>query len=78
MGASGIGIWQLVIILGIVFLLFGSKRLRHLGSDLGNALKGFKQAMSEPEPNVKTDAIENQSSAQATQAFSEATDKKPI
>ena len=45
MGFGGIGIWQLLIILVIVLLLFGTKRLRNLGSDLGNAVKGFKGAM---------------------------------
>ncbi|MEM6406325.1 MAG: twin-arginine translocase TatA/TatE family subunit [Pseudomonadota bacterium] len=76
MGASGISIWQLVIILGIVLLLFGSKRLRHLGSDLGNALRGFKQAMSDPDANAKTDAIESQHSTETTRTFSETTEKK--
>lgn len=47
MGIGGIGIWQLVIILVIVLLLFGTKRLRGLGGDLGGALKGFKKAMSD-------------------------------
>ena len=47
MGFGGIGIWQLLIILVIVLLLFGTKRLRNLGSDLGNAIKGFKGAMSD-------------------------------
>ena len=41
----GIGIWQLLIILAIVLVLFGAKRLRGVGSDLGSSLKGFKQAM---------------------------------
>ena len=41
----GISIWQLLIILAIVLVLFGAKRLRGLGSDLGGAVKGFKQAM---------------------------------
>ena len=76
MGASGIGIWQLIIILGIVLLLFGSKRLRHLGSDLGNALKGFKQALSDSGPNTRTKTIENPSSAEATQTAFTATEKK--
>ncbi|MEL6722472.1 MAG: twin-arginine translocase TatA/TatE family subunit [Pseudomonadota bacterium] len=67
MGASGIGIWQLAIILGIVLLLFGSKRLRHLGSDLGNALKGFKQAMSDPGENAKTEAIETRHATETTE-----------
>ena len=52
MGASGIGIWQLAIVLVIVLLLFGTKRLRNLGGDLGNAFKGFKSAISD---NDKTD-----------------------
>lgn len=45
MGLGGISIWQLLIILVIVLLLFGTKRLKNLGSDLGNAVKGFRNAM---------------------------------
>ncbi|TDY03929.1 twin-arginine translocase TatA/TatE family subunit [Thiohalophilus thiocyanatoxydans] len=48
----GIGIWQLVIILLIVLLLFGAKRVRNIGSDLGSAVKGFKSAVKDEE---KTD-----------------------
>ena len=43
----GVSIWQLLIILLIVLLLFGAKRLRTLGSDLGGAVKGFRDAMGE-------------------------------
>jgi sec-independent protein translocase protein TatA len=43
MGLGGISIWQLLIILAIVVMLFGTKRLRTLGSDLGSAVKGFPQ-----------------------------------
>ena len=43
----GISIWQLLIILAIVILLFGAKRLRNLGPDLGAAVKGFKQSMKD-------------------------------
>ena len=43
----GISIWQLAIILVIVLLLFGTKRLRNLGSDLGAAVKGFKGAVKD-------------------------------
>lgn len=46
---GGIGIWQLVIILVIVVMLFGTKKLKNLGSDLGGALKGFKTAIKEDE-----------------------------
>lgn len=45
----GISIWQLLIILAIVLLLFGTRRLKSIGSDLGGAIKGFKQAMHEGE-----------------------------
>jgi len=47
MGVGGIGIWQLLIILLIVVMLFGTKKLRNLGSDLGGALKGFKSAIKD-------------------------------
>lgn len=43
----GISIWQLLIILLIVLLLFGAKRLRNVGSDLGGAVKGFRDSMNE-------------------------------
>jgi sec-independent protein translocase protein TatA len=47
MGFGGIGIWQLVIILVIILLVFGTKKLKNLGHDLGGAIKGFKSAMDE-------------------------------
>ena len=49
--------WQLLIILAIVFLLFGTKRLRSLGSDLGSAIKGFKNSMSDDD--VKKSTLEH-------------------
>ncbi len=48
----GISIWQLLIILAIVLVLFGAKRLRNVGSDLGGAIKGFKQSMREGEEEI--------------------------
>ncbi len=53
---AGISIWQLLIILAIVLLLFGAKRLRNLGGDLGTAVKGFKSAMREGEEEGKNAA----------------------
>jgi len=44
---GGISVWQLLIIAVIVVLLFGTKKLRGLGSDLGGAVKGFKKAISD-------------------------------
>lgn len=49
MGIGGISVWQLLIILAIVIMLFGSKRLAGLGGDLGTAIKGFRQATREDE-----------------------------
>ena len=49
MGLGGISVWQLLIILVIVLAIFGTKRLRTLGSDLGSAVKGFRSAMNEAE-----------------------------
>ncbi|HCD1256930.1 Sec-independent protein translocase subunit TatA [Citrobacter sp. ANG330] len=46
---GGISIWQLVIIAVIVVLLFGTKKLGSIGSDLGASIKGFKKAMSDDE-----------------------------
>ena len=46
---SGISWPQLLIVLVIVLAIFGTKKLRTLGSDLGNAVKGFKSAMNEAE-----------------------------
>jgi sec-independent protein translocase protein TatA len=49
----GISIWQLLIVLAIVLVLFGAKRLRNVGSDLGSAIKGFRQAMREDDTGDK-------------------------
>lgn len=43
----GISIWQLLIVLGIVILIFGTKKLKDMGKDVGGAVKGFKSAMNE-------------------------------
>ena len=49
MGFGGISIWQLLIILLVVLVLFGSKKLRSIGSDLGQGIKGFKKAINDEE-----------------------------
>ncbi|MCH7816133.1 MAG: Sec-independent protein translocase subunit TatA [Proteobacteria bacterium] len=68
MGIGGIGIWQLMIILVIVVMLFGTKKLRNLGSDLGGALKGFKSAMKDE------DAEQEQVAEKSEQASGETID----
>ncbi|GLR72348.1 Sec-independent protein translocase subunit TatA [Agaribacter marinus] len=54
-------VWEIIIVLAIVILLFGTKKLRNVGSDLGTALKGFKKAMNEDEPkkDADFDAVES-------------------
>ena len=46
---GSLSIWHLVILLLVVLLIFGTKKLRNIGSDLGGAVKGFKEGMKEPE-----------------------------
>lgn len=55
MGVGGISIWQLLIILVIVLLLFGTKKLRNIGGDLGGAIKSFKKSMNEDGEEKKDD-----------------------
>lgn len=49
MGLGGVSLWQLLIVLVIVILLFGTKKIKSLGSDLGSAIKGFKNSVSDTE-----------------------------
>lgn len=49
MGLGGISLWQLLIVLLIVVVIFGTKRLRSIGGDLGGAVKGFRKAMTDAE-----------------------------
>lgn len=49
MGLGGISLWQLLIVLLIVVLIFGTKRLKTIGGDLGGAVKGFRKAMADPD-----------------------------
>jgi sec-independent protein translocase protein TatA len=73
----GISIWQLVIILAIVILLFGTKKLKNIGNDLGGAVKGFKNAVKEGESEKKDPAnLEKQESAEGEVIEGEATQEK--
>jgi len=56
MGFGGIGVGSLILILVIVVLLFGTKKLRNVGSDVGGALKNFKKAMKDGEEAGKDTA----------------------
>lgn len=58
MGIGGISIWQLLILLVIVVLVFGTKRLRNMGGDLGAAIKGFRKGMEDDESDDDSDEHE--------------------
>lgn len=78
MGIGGIGIWQLLIILVIVLLLFGTKRLRNLGQDLGSAVRGFRSSMKEGEEDdndLTAERLEKEKGEQSSDAEFDQTDK---
>ena len=72
----GISIWQLLIVLGIVILLFGTKKLRNLGGDIGSAVKGFKSAVKEGNDNASSQIEEKDSKTADVNA--EAKDKDKV
>ena len=47
MGIGGISFWQILIILAVILILFGGKKIRTMGSDLGEGLNGFKKAIKD-------------------------------
>ena len=75
----GISIWQLLIVLVIVLLLFGTKKLRHIGSDLGGAIRGFRSSMkdgSTEEEEEEPAPIEHEESTAATAESESAGEKR--
>lgn len=63
MGIGGISMWQLLILLLIVVLVFGTKRLRNMGGDLGAAVKGFRKGMEDvqaEDEKLEPDQITNE------------------
>jgi len=69
MGIGGISMWQLLILLLIVVLVFGTKRLRNMGGDLGAAVKGFRKGMedagAEEEEKLEPDQLAAEKRAEA-------------
>lgn len=76
MGFSGISIWQLLIILLIVLLVFGTKRLKNIGADMGSAIKGFKGAMSDSGQEKKEDTQPEQLEESKTENADTVTENK--
>jgi sec-independent protein translocase protein TatA len=75
MGLGGISLWQLLIILLIVVLIFGTKRLKGIGSDLGGAVKGFRSAMQDGESEARKEQLSDQRKEDADFPESEAKQK---
>ena len=67
---------SLLLILVIVLVIFGTKRLRSLGTDLGGAVKGFRSAMSEAEADEASEKIEDTSDASFDSTPVEESEKK--
>ena len=70
----GISIWQLLIILAIVLVLFGAKRLRNVGGDLGGAIKGFRKARKEDDEPADDEKLDDQKASRVIDG--EVTSKK--
>ncbi len=66
-----IGPTQILILLVVVLLVFGTKKLRSAGTDLGGFLRGFKKALNEDEPAARLEADPPSTDAAATKARSE-------
>ena len=76
MGLGGISIWQLLIILLIVVMIFGTKRLKTLGGDLGGALKSFRKAMDKDEDEGKIQSQDDSRRLEANQPDAEFAEQK--
>ncbi len=78
----GFGVTELLIILAIVLVLFGAKKLRNIGGDLGGAIKNFKTAMKEEENNPEGTAkttdtpLDNKSGATIEGSVESTSEKK--
>lgn len=65
---GSLSIWHWLIVLVIVMMVFGTKKLKNIGSDLGSAVKGFKEGMREGEGPAGAAPADKQLAAQAPEA----------
>ena len=75
MGLGGISVWQLLIVLVIVVLIFGTKKLKNMGGDIGGAVKNFKSAMG-AEEKAEADAEANSEEGEAPEEVDSNTTKE--
>ena len=69
---GGLSIWHWLIVLLVVVLVFGTKKLRNIGEDLGSAVKGFKEGMKEEEKKDADKPVERVIDGEATRKDSDA------
>jgi len=78
----GISIWQLLILLAVVILIFGTKKLKNVGGDLGSAIKSFKSAVKDGDESaqdkVTQEKTQADSSATSDSATSDSTSKDKV
>lgn len=82
MGFGNIGWFQILVVLLIVLLIFGTKRIRHLGSDLGGAIRDFRKGIGEdhdadPDPNETAKDKNQTANDHDDTKKSDASDRKP-
>ena len=76
MGFGGISIWQLLIVLAIIVLLFGTKKLKGMGADIGGAVKGFKKAINNDADETLDKADTPEGDSATVEKVNTAEDKK--
>ena len=73
---GGFGMSDLLVILAIVLLIFGPKRIKSIGSDLGSAIKGFRKAVTDDEQNKAPDSAAKVIDGEADTASASTSDEK--
>jgi sec-independent protein translocase protein TatA len=73
---GGISVTQLLILLVIVMLVFGTKRLRNIGSDLGSAVKGFRKGIEDEPEETEPEETEPEKLSKAEKTSAESTTKE--
>jgi len=78
MGIGGISVWQLLILLLIVVMVFGTRKLRNMGGDLGAAVKGFRKGMEDDkgEQNEKLESDDLGADAGPSPSSGDSADKQ--
>ena len=72
----GISVWQLLILLAVVILIFGTKKLKNVGGDLGSAIKSFKSAVKEGDDSAAQDGKQEKVSQDSESANTESVKKE--